>query len=247
MALGDGRRKTLDALNDTPTLQPIEAPDSLAELKATVTEVSVPEYMGPETEIMDRMDRIHGTLPENAQPKYVQDRVLLRRIYAMRRQFNTWKARKMRESEMPGPMEAGLANYPTGKLRKRQRSERNAYEELQEKKEKVRAAAKGARQRALKAIGSSVAEQNEKRRESKRETLRNDLDAGDYVLFTDLPNPDKRLGRVVRVNKKSARVAYATDHGRIEAGTEIRVELTPKYLEKVPTEEAQAILNGGEA
>lgn len=254
MALGDGRRRTLKALEEKPTLAPIDAPASIEELREAIAAVSVDGYMTPDEGILDRVNAVYGKLLEDAKPHYVKDRVLLRRINAMRRQFNTWKGRKIREQEMPGPMEAGPANYPTKKLRTRQRSERNAYEELQEKKRKVYSAIKGARQRALQAVGSSVAEQNEKQHQSKREKHREQLSKGDIVQFR---NPDLRVGRIVRVNTKSVTVEYKRGYTKDPlTGEELdplaqgRVDLDSKFLTLLDAEmlkEAQEQIDEGEA
>lgn len=240
--LGDGRRKTLKTLREKPSLQPVENPTSVDELKEAVREVSVEGYMGVETEIIQRIDRIHASLPDEAKSAYIEDKTLLRRINALRNQFGTWKHRAIREKKMPGPSEAGPSKYPTKKLHDRIDSAHKAHEELNEKKQKVKAGAKGARQRALQSIGSSVGERNEQKRESKRETLREELEAGDCVLFIDLPDPHHNLGKVVRVNQKTARIAYADDLEQKRT-----VDLKPKCLKKVPPDkvnEAKKQMNG---
>jgi hypothetical protein len=240
-------------MQEKSTLQPIESPESLDELKEAVKAVSLEDYMSAETEILETLDRVYNNLPEEAKPEYVRDSVLLRRINSLRRQFNEWKGRAIRDKKMPRPMEAGPSKYPVKKLRKRQRSERNASEELDEKKKKVKAGAKGARQRALEAIGSSVAEQNEKRRQSKREKRREQLSKGAIVQFR---NPSLRAGRVVRVNKKTVTVEYERErtHNPLtgekyeDQMANSRVELESEFLDLVDADtlqEAQEQISGG--
>ena len=245
MPLGDGRRKKLEALQEAGRLEPIEDPDSVEELKDAITAAEVPHCFSVKDRVLDRIGSVHDELPAEAKSEYVQDDVLIRRINSFRRQFNEWRGRAIRWNKMPGPMEAGPANYPTKKRDKRSSSERKAYEELKEKLDRVWSGAKGGRQRALNAIGSSVAEQNEKQREDKREERRDEYEPGDVVVFR---NPRLQVGRVVRLNTKSVRVEYPNpsynpdaDHETTRANTEDvwrrdTIQLDSEFLVKADAE-----------
>lgn len=252
---GDGRRETLAAIEEKDRLDPVEDPDGIEDVLDAVRDLSLGRNLNPPQKVLDTIERVHGNLPDEAQPHYIQDRTLLRRMNAARRQFNEWMGRRKRVAEMPSPVEAGFTKYPAKKARKRSRSARKAYEELQEKIGRVRAGANGARGRALKAIGSSVAEQNEKEREAKREERRDKLEKGDIVQFR---NPSLRVGRVVRVNKKTVTVEYEREHKcHPLTGEEYddpmardRVDLDSSFLWPVNAEtleEAQKQMEEGEA
>jgi hypothetical protein len=224
--IGAGRRKTLAAIEDKDHLDPVDGFDGLDELTAAVRDLSLGRNMSPPSEVIETIETVHDRLPEEARPHYVADETLRRRINAARRQFNEWMGRRKRVAEMPSPVEAGPANYPAGKARKRTRSERTAREELYQKIDRVKSAANGARQRALNAIGSSIAEQNEQDREERRERMRDRLEAGDIVRFR---NPSLYVGEVVRVNQKTVTVRYENPR----AGTEnpLTGEEPPEYCE----------------
>jgi len=124
---------------------------------------------------------------------------------------------------------------------------------LDEKIDRVKSAANGARQRALNAIGSSVAEQNEKERQTNREWMQERLEPGDIVKFRD---PSLYVGEAVRVNKKTVTVTYPHPHageekhvgeGTYPEMTETRVELESGFLAKVDAEtieEGEELVDG---
>jgi len=203
--IGAGRIKTLRNLKDTDRLKPVDNPQNVEDLITAIEEMTVPRYFSPPEKEVRAIRKVYNDLPDDAQEEYIRDEVLLRRINAARRQFNTLVQRATREKEMPSPVEAGFSKYPAKKAKRRARSTRNASEELKEKLERVRAGAKGGKQRALKATGSSVAEHNEQQRENRRERMRARLEQGDIVVFR---NPDLQVGEVVRVNRKSVRLTY---------------------------------------
>jgi polyribonucleotide nucleotidyltransferase len=152
---------------------------------------------------VDRIKDTYNALSDEAQPAYLTDDLLLRRINAARRQFNDWMGKRRRMAEMASPMEAGRSKYPMRRAQKLSRLEQRASDDLDERIRRIKSAARGARQRALNAVGSSVAEQTERRREQRRQELRDRLGEGSIVAFR---NPQLRVGRVVRVNRRSIRV-----------------------------------------
>lgn len=253
MAIGDGRRKTLDAIEEKDRLDPVEDPETLQGLIDAVEEIALSGVLPAPEKPVKTMRNVYRHLPEEAKEHYITDETLLRRINAARRQFNEWMGRRKRVAEMPSPVEAGPSNYPAKKARKRTQSERKALEELDDKVGRIRAGAKGGRQRALQAIGSSVAEQNEKDRQSKRDQRREQLEKGDIVQFR---NPDLQVGRVVRVNKKSVTVEYERSLTKDPlTGEELdpmatdRVDLDSQFLTLLDVEtleEAEQQMNEGD-
>jgi len=247
-----GRQKTLQALKGQTELAPIDEPTSINNLIDAVNDIAVPRVLSPPQKTVERIDDIHTGLPENAQPHYVSDDRLLRHINAARRQFNDWMSKRQRMAEMPSPVESGRANYPTQRAQKRSRLEQEARDELEVKLDQAQSTARGAEQRALNAIGTSVGEQTNQRREQQRNEVREQLSAGAFVKFR---NPELRAGQVIRVNKKSVRVQYPNPR----AGTtcpvtgeeepderEDRVQLDSEYLEMLDAEtidEAVAAIN----
>ncbi|ELZ22543.1 hypothetical protein C477_04074 [Haloterrigena salina JCM 13891] len=148
-------------------------------------------------------------------------------------------SKRKRMAEMPSPTETGRAKYPMRRAQKCSRRENEAREELEAKLDGVQSTACGARQRALNAIGSSVAEQTEQQREQQRNELYDQLTEGAIVKFR---NPELRAGRVVRVNKKSVRVRYPNPRagstcpitGEEEPDErEDRIQLDSEYLEQL--------------
>jgi len=237
-----GRQKTLQALEEQTKLRPIDELAGINDLLEVVNDIAVPRVLSPPQKTVEQIDEIHTALPEDAQPHYVGDDRLLRHVNAARRQFNDWMGKRRRMAEMPSPVEAGSANYPTRRAQKRSRLEHEARQELNEKLDRIRSTARGAEQRALNAIGSSVGEQTEQRREQQRQELREQLSQGAIIKFR---NPQLRAGRVIRVNKKSVRV----QHPNPRAGTtcpvtgeeepderEDRVQLDSEYLEMLDVE-----------
>lgn len=248
-----GRQKTLQALEEQTELTPVDNPDGINDLINAVNDIAVPRVLSPPQQTVEQIKEIHTALPDEAQPYYVSDDRLLRHINAARRQFNDWMGKRRRMAEMPSPIEAGRANYPTRRAQKRSRRENEAREELEAKLDRVQSTACGAEQRALNAIGSSVAEQTEQRREQQRNELREQLAEGAIVKFR---NPELRVGRVVRVNKKSVRVRYPNPRagstcpitGEKEPDErEDRVQLDSEYLALLDAEtidDAVDVLDG---
>jgi len=239
IGIGAGREKTLQALEEQTDLAPIDEPDNINDLIEAVNDIAVPRVLSPPEKTVEQIDEIHTTLPETAQSHYVGDDQLLWHINVARSQFNDWMGKRRRMAEVPSPVEAGRANYPTKRAQKRSQLEEQARKELEAKLDRVHSTARGAKQRALNAIGSSVGEQTDQRRKERRNKLREQLSAGTIVKFR---NPKLRVGRVIRVNKKSVRVQYSNPR----AGTtcpvtgeeepnklEDRIQLDSEYLEQI--------------
>lgn len=230
-----GRRDTVEKLEETAALDPTENPESIDDLVEAVEEISIERIKSPHQKSIDTMRRVHEDLDTgDAKRAYVNDETLRRRINAARRQFNEWKGRKLRSQRIPSWAEAGPSNYNFDKAREKSRYARESNEELKEKLDRVRAAANGARGRALEAVGSSVAEENEKKASNKREAVRDQLETGMIVQFR---NPRLTIGRVVRVNKKTVTVEY--DRGytedpltgkELDPMAETRVDLDSEWL-----------------
>ena len=239
-----GRRERVETLEGTSDLQPIENPTSLGDLVEAIEDIAIDRVMSPHTKSIETLKSVHGNFDsDEAKREYVTDETLLRRINAARREFNLWKGRKLRSARIPSAYEAGPSNYDFDKARKKSRLEREAREELDEKLDRVRAAARGGRQRALESIGSSVAEANAKEAAEERENAREKLEAGMIVEFR---NPRITIGEVVRVNEKTVTVEY--DRGYSEdplTGEEIdpmattRVDLDSEWLSVI--EDADSI------
>jgi hypothetical protein len=206
MGFGDYRQRSLDRLDATPHLSPIKSFGSIDEMVEAVEELHIPGYSKPPERIVEGLRRAYDELPsDEARRYYLNDYKLGRTINAARRAFNDWVSRKKRYDQIPGWAEAGPSNYPVRKHRKASDSERRGKEEFDEKIERLRGRVNGARSRALKKAGSSVAEQNEIKREKLRDAKRDELSEGDLVVFR---NPNIHTGRVVRVNQKSVRIEY---------------------------------------
>ncbi|MDZ7689255.1 MAG: hypothetical protein U5J64_11210 [Halobacteriales archaeon] len=208
--IGGGRTATLDAIERRDRLDTVEADDieDIDDLTGVIREIHLDGYMSPPRNVINTIESVYNTLPDEAKPEYLTDEILLRRINSARQYFDeTVLPRLKRVKEMPSPVEAGRANYPADKARRRSEKHRDAAEELSEKlgtktgtSGGVKSAANGAKQRALNAIGSSVAEENEKARKGTRESMRNRVETGDVVVY-GMPTPN--VGEVIRVNKKS--------------------------------------------
>lgn len=239
IGIGAGREKTLQALEEQTDLAPIDEPDNINDLIEAVNDIAVPRVLSPPEKTVEQIDEIYTTLPETAQSHYVGDDQLLWHINVARSQFNDWMGKRRRMAEVPSPVEAGRAKYPTKRAQKRSQLEEQARKELEAKLDRVHSTARGAKQRALNAIGSSVGEQTDQRRKERRNKLREQLSAGTIVKFR---NPQLRVGRVIRVNKKSVRVQYSNPR----AGTtcpvtgeeepnklEDRIQLDSEYLEQI--------------
>jgi hypothetical protein len=113
--------------------------------------------------------------------------------------------KKKREQQIPSPVEAGPANYPAKKAQETSRYAHEGREELDERLSKVKSAAGGGKQRALEAVGSSVAEHNEQKAQEKREERRETFEKGDLAFWSDTVY-GKALWGVKRVNEKSVRL-----------------------------------------
>ncbi|WP_152423262.1 hypothetical protein [Haloterrigena salina] len=239
IGISAGRQKALQALREKDSLEPVDSPSCLQDLTDAVNEISVPGVLSPPRDMVERLEEIHNELSDDAKPHYIGDTRLLRRINAARRQCNDWMSKRKRMAEMPSPTETGRAKYPMRRAQKCSRRENEAREELEAKLDGVQSTACGARQRALNAIGSSVAEQTEQQREQQRNELYDQLTEGAIVKFR---NPELRAGRVVRVNKKSVRVRYPNPRagstcpitGEEEPDErEDRIQLDSEYLEQL--------------
>jgi len=208
--VGGGRRATLEAIDRRDKLDEVSEDDinELKDLLDAVREIHLDGFMSPPEEVAETIENVYNGLRDDAKPHYLTDETLLKRINSARRYFDeTVLPRLKREKEMPSPVEAGRANYPADKARRRSKKSREAREELKETlgtatgtSGGVMSAARGARQRALNAIGSSVAEENERAREETREEMKDRIETGDLMVY-GMPTPS--VGEVVRVNKKS--------------------------------------------
>lgn len=252
LGISAGRQKILQVLEEQPKLTPVNEPDDINNIIDAVNDIAVERVLSPPQKTVERIDEIHTALPAEAQPHYINDDRLLRHINAARRRFNDWMGKRRRMAEIPSPVEAGRANYPTRRAQKRSRLEHEARKELNENLDRVQSTARGAEQRALNAIGSSIGEQTEQRREQQRTELCEQLTEGAIVKFR---NPQLRAGQVIRVNQKSVRVRYPNSR----AGTtcpitgeeqpdelEDRVQLDSEYIELLDVEtidEAREVLD----
>lgn len=248
---GAGRRKILAAIEEADDLSPIDEFQTLEDVTDAVRELSLETdsftVRSEPADLIETIESVHQGLPEEAKPHYVGDDVLRQRINRARRQFDEYLSKTKRSKEMPSPVEAGRADYPAEKARERSERSRESSEELNERIEDIESAARGARQRALVAIGSSVAEQNEQERKSQREQMREQLEPSDIIRFR---NPRWTVGEVVRVNKKTVTARYPNPRA---GGTkpmsdepepdylETRVELDSDYLVILTDERLQDI------
>lgn len=208
--IGEGRRKTLDALDEKDQLDDPQSFDSLEEMKNAVREISLAHrdgrtYMAPPQKALDAIQSTWDSLPEEARDEFLNDHRLYVKIRAARNRFNDWMGKKRREQQIPSTMEAGPSNYPTKKAKKTAQYARDGKEELDEAIDKIRSAANGAKQRALKSIGSSVGEQNEQQRQEKRDQRRDEFEKGDLAFYSTTTYGNALWG-VKRVNKKSVRL-----------------------------------------
>jgi len=230
--IGEGRRKTLEALEKKGRLDDPQSFGSIEEMKNSVREISLAHrdgrnYISPPQKAIDAIQSTWDALPEEARQPFLNDHRLYVKIRAARNRFNDWMGKKRREQEIPSTMEAGPSNYPSKKANETAQYAREAREELDEAIDKIRAAANGAKQRALKSIGTSVGEQNEKEREEKREERREQFELGDFAFYSTTTYGDALWG-VERVNDKS--VSLRRPHG--SAGMEIPMsdgETYPEY------------------
>ncbi|WP_158855012.1 hypothetical protein [Halorhabdus sp. CUG00001] len=242
IGIGAGRQKTLQAIDKKNELPDIDNPDRIEVVIGAVYEISLTGVRSPPRETVDYIQEIYSDLPDEAKLEYLHDDILLRRINVARHQFNDWMGKRRRMAEIASPIEAGRSRYPSKQAQKRSRLEREASDELEERISGIKSAANGAQQRALNAVGSSVSEQTEQRREQRRQELREHLEEGSIVTFR---NPNRQVGRVVRVNHKSLRVRYPnpragtsfpiSDESEPEE-SEDRIQLDSKFLEPLDVE-----------
>jgi len=241
---GAGRRKNLEAIDNKGRLDDIVSFKSIEEMENAVREMSLAHRdtriaKGIPQDTVDKLRSVYEDLPDEAQREFLNDDVLHRRINAARKAFNRWLGKFKREQQIPSWAEAGPAKYPTQKVQKLQKCEREGKEELDERIEKIKSGASGGKQRALNAIGSSVAEQTAKKEQSERERLRELIDKGDIIQYR---NPRLQVGAVHRVNKKSLRLIRpnprypGTKPMSDEPEPEYRketVDLDPQWLTKI--------------
>lgn len=227
--IGSGRRRSLDALEQTPYLDPIESFDSLEDMVEAIKEIHVVDYSKPPEDTIKKLKHFFGRLPgEQAERYYLNDYKLTRTVNAARRAFNDWVSRKKRYDQMPGTMEAGPSNYPVKKHRKRRDSERKGREKLDEKLDRLNGRTKGAFRRALKKAGYSEAELNEQKRGAKRQEWRDTLEKGSIVLSRTIGNGWEPWA-VKRVNKKSVRLRRP--HGSAGQPKPMSDDVYPEYDE----------------
>lgn len=241
---GAGRRKNLEAIDNKDRLDDIVSFKSIEEMENAVREMSLAHRdtriaKGIPQDTVDKLRAVYESLPEDAQREFLNDDVLHRRINAARKAFNRWLGKFKREQQIPSWAEAGPSKYPTKKVQKLQKYEREGKEELDERIEKIKSGASGGKQRALNAVGSSVAEQTAKKEQSDREQLRELIDKGDIIQYR---NPRLQVGAVHRVNKKSLRLIRpnprypSTKPMSDEPEPEYRketVDLNPQWLVKI--------------
>ena len=119
-------------------------------------------------------------------------------------------------------------------------------EALSEKLDKVKAAAGGAKQRALDEIGTSLGEHNESKREARRDEKRQEIEEGILVAYR---NPRYHIGEIIRVNQKSVRVKRSNPRAGQEKPMsdelepefiESRIDLDSEHLTPLDTDEAVA-------
>lgn len=201
---GDYRRDQLERLEETPHLEPVESFDSIDEMVGAIEEMHISGYSKPPEKTIQRLRAIFDDLPDDeARRHYLNDYKLGRTLNSARRHFNKWVGRKKRYDQMPGWAEAGPANYPKRKHKKRRDSERKGREKLEEKLDRLHGRVKGAQQRALQKAGTSVAEQNQKKADNLMEQRRAEWEPGGIVVYR---SPNLHAGAIVRLNKKSVRV-----------------------------------------
>ena len=238
MGIDGGRRAKLEAIKNKPKLDLLDEDtpfDSFTDLLNALRELSVVRQDGymclsmPQKEI-ETIRNIFNSLPEEAQPHFLADEELKKRVNTARRRFNEWMGRYERLQKMPGWAEAGPANYPKDKFNRLSESERSKRDELDEAIDRIRAGANGGiRQRALDKIGSSVAEQNAEQEKSEREQLKDQLESGMIVTYR---NPREQVGYVIRINQKSLRVERPNPR---HPGTKpLSDEPEPEYIRETP-------------
>lgn len=205
-----GRMKNLEAAKQKSRLDPCEEPfKSLAELRNAVRELSLARQDGRlcidlPAKALDQITATVEALPDDAVTEFLADKELRTRINRARSAFNDWLSAYQRKQEMPGWQEAGPANYNSGKFKRLEKSERQKRDSLTEQIDSIRACANGgAKQRALEAIGSSVAEQTAQKEKQQQARRRKQLEKGQIVTYR---SPREHVGVVHRVNKKSVRI-----------------------------------------
>ena len=240
-AIGAGREKTLDALDTKDRLDDVQTFNTLEEMTNAVREMSLARrdgrtYMSPPEDTISTIEAVYNDLPDEAKQPFLNDDRIHTKINAARKAFNRWMGKKKREQQMPSPVEAGPANYPADKARETARYAREGKEELKERIGKIKSAARGAKQRALNAIGSSVAEQNAKESEQTTKTMREKLYPGAIVFNRDTVHGLAPWG-VKRLNKKSVRLKRPARDGDGYALT--TVDYDSSFLRHYPREEIE--------
>jgi len=235
--IGAGRRKAIDALEAKDNLNDVDSFNNITELMNAVREMSLALrngkiYLNPPEKVLDTIEAIYDDLPENAQDEFLDDDIILRRVNAARKAFNRWMDKTKRNKEMPSAMEAGPAKYPQDKADRLRRYAHEGKEELNERLNKVRAAAKGAKSRALEKVGSSVAEHNAEKTKSANKSMREKLSPGSIVFSRDVYR-GKAMWGVKRLNKKSVRLKRPS--------AEKTVDYDSDFLEHIPTEDLDKI------
>lgn len=238
MGVDGGRQAKLDAIKNKPKLTLLDEGtpfESQTEFINALRELSVVRQDGymcfsMPTEKIETINSIFESLPEDAKEHFLADSELKKRVNTARRRFNEWMGRYERYQKMPGWVEAGPANYPSGKFKRLSKYERSKREELEEAIDRIRAGANGSiQQRALNKIGSSVAEETAKKEQSEREHLKNQLEPGMIITYR---NPREQVGYVIRINKKSVRVERPNPR---HPGTRpLSDEPEPEYIRETP-------------
>lgn len=214
--IGFGREDSVKALKEKDDLDNVKSLSGIEDLNKKIGEAFVNNgsytLISPDQQTYDTVDAAGDILERNNAVKFfLEDSTLLKNLNRFRRAFNKWKARSIREKNIPSPVESGSANYPAQKAQKTSRSKRKASEELQEAEKKLRGSVKGARNRALKEAGTSITEVRNKKKRSKGDIIKGGLEVGDIVDLD--PGGGTRKARVKRINNKSITFNYFSEGG----------------------------------
>ena len=70
-----GRKETLENIEEQPRLDPIndEEVETVEDLTAALEDLSVERLRSPPADTIEKIQRIHDQLPEEAKPEYAQD------------------------------------------------------------------------------------------------------------------------------------------------------------------------------
>lgn len=114
MGIGSGRRRALDAIEETPHLEPIETFDSVDEMADAIGDIHIRGYSSPPEDTIDKLRHYFGRLPdEQAEWNDLNDYKLTRSVNTARQAFNEWVGPKKRYGQIPGLMEERPPNYPS--------------------------------------------------------------------------------------------------------------------------------------